>query len=521
MFLLGLWLLIFIRGIICLSISGLDPEVWKSKATIYYENTVVREKLRAAKKHVEMLRIRPFSCHFENVFVDSTSIYFIANNYATAVIDLFDCCILHDREYTNYECKDTSVHPDLCYCFYNREYFPSIATFDQLNLLENLHSGNRAQYLKGTTWLMHHWSFIKHPDHFAMKLLEFRAYISNRGLTDQCCYQHIPAYFDRIVSMDYPVYPLTDYESLILKIVKKSTQKEYDYFSIGQGLNLQRLFDVNESVVKNYQLHSYCDRVHFMDLKRLRTKRFYEIPFSASSNNIRYNIKRKNKNHTAIDHILNICNETDQMAAVTPLPYWFMEKMVMTARYKNNFPEPASLSFSTFQKALQFSPERFSKQRKLNVVIIQRIEGTMGLRKILNLDDVTRTTQNILNVTTIDMWFISSKTPAIEQARYFHSFDVLISPHSSQLTNLIFAKNGSYVIEIQPDVELERTFLDLGRLAGVNYYVLNSNHTYEKYQYDEPHQWRYWDYYVNIKELSKILYSIKMQLLATDFLVEG
>ena len=74
--------------------------------------------------------------------------------------------------------------------------------------------------LDGKSWVMHHWSVWKHPDHFTMKLLEFLALMTNKNVVgSDFCYGHLPESIDHLVSMDYFTENLTDYESTIMNIV--------------------------------------------------------------------------------------------------------------------------------------------------------------------------------------------------------------------------------------------------------------------------------------------------------------
>jgi hypothetical protein len=153
--------------------------------------------------------------------------------------------------------------------------------------------------------------------------------------------------------------------------------------------------------------------------------------------------------------------------------------------------------------------KRSDKRKKFLVAVLQRIDGS-GLRKILNLGEVIWLTQSILNVSSVELWYIDGEMPAVDQARRFRSFDVLIATHSSQLTNLVFSRPGSSVIEIQPEHGAEPTFLHLGQQVGLRYHFLNKGHNYTKNGFPDEN-WRQWDYTVNLDELASALHAISIE----------
>ncbi len=150
--------------------------------------------------------------------------------------------------------------------------------------------------------------------------------------------------------------------------------------------------------------------------------------------------------------------------------------------------------------------------KKPVVAILQRIEGA-GMRSILNLQEVGRAVRKVFGIVELKIWYIAEDTPALDQVTLFHSADIIIATHSSQLTNLVFSRPGTFVIEIQPEIGEEYSFRDIGVAAGMNYYLLNKGHQYDKSrdQSKTPNSfsWRFWDYYVNITLLSEVLQTIK------------
>jgi hypothetical protein len=60
--------------------------------------------------------------------------------------------------------------------------------------------------------------------------------------------------------------------------------------------------------------------------------------------------------------------------------------------------------------------------------------------------------------------FIDSDTPALEQAMAFCTCHLLITPHSSQLANLVFSTRGISAVEVQADTGfIEPTFQNLAQ----------------------------------------------------------
>ena len=458
--------LVWIKTTSSYQVEPLNPTVWKSNVVVHYNTTWQF----------------PFVCNFENVFFDVTTVYLIAHEekQVTAVTDLYNCCILNAD---SAECpSSSSVQGGLCGCFRNKRYIAAVATKDQLDYLQRSVSEKDSHYLPGTTWLMNHNHIRKHPDHFTQKLFEFRAFVTNKHVTDSCCYSGLPEKIDRLVSMDYPVNPLTDYESTMQKIVWKSVGKEYEYLKLADIVSdetMQALFSVSTwALLKQQVLWSYC----------LHSKAWAEQPIAKQ--------------------IVSACNDPEtRINETVRLPFWYAERVSLSPSFQNGFPKPAEVSFATFSPAIDqvlideniHLPPVNLATKDLVVAILQRMEGA-GFRKILNLDDVSRTLRSELNVHKIEQWYIDGNTSALDQITYFRSFDVLLSTHSSQLTNLMFARNTSHVIEIQPEHGREFVFHKKGQAVGLDYYLLTQGHRFRTHGH-EPSNWRGWDYEVNLDQL--------------------
>jgi len=111
---------------------------------------------------------------------------------------------------------------------------------------------------------------------------------------------------------------------------------------------------------------------------------------------------------------------------------------------------------------------------RLRIHVFKRTEGR-GLREFVNLDEVVALAQTYtslpINVVTID-----STTPVRAQAALFREFDLLITPHGSQIANIIFTDpERTGIIEVLPVVR-DRTFANNARDAGFLSYITSTGH---------------------------------------------
>jgi hypothetical protein len=84
---------------------------------------------------------------------------------------------------------------------------------------------------------------------------------------------------------------------------------------------------------------------------------------------------------------------------------------------------------------------------------------------------------------TLDYVFISSKNSSKEQAIAFNSYGLIISPHSSQLTNLLFAQKNTVVLIVAPFL-FEHVFYNLAKLNNLRPIISDGhNTTCKKLQY--------------------------------------
>lgn len=392
----------------------LDSSVWSSEAWVTFprNNMTVGEKMRE----------RPFLCEFNNVYITAAHVYFVPRKSAIqkASVDISQCCGLGSSLAKS--CR-ASVHHDLCFCFHNAKYVASTWA----------DNGNETGHLslRGSTWLMHHWSVKRHPDHFSMKILELHGLMAARNARLKPHADLLPSEFDNFLSMDYhgPWSDSTSYDPFIYSILQRLTRPKRGYYFL------------------NLEGRSLFGRL-----------------FNAKGENLTAEIY------------------TAQPSSI-PLRVAHVQHAYMSPRYKNNLPEPVDFSASALQDSFRkvlgarrhvcVEKGRREPPTTITVAILCRDEGA-GLRQFVNVNEMLLSIRRAVQDSEIKIWFISSTTPAVEQAVLFCSFHILISPHSSQLTNLVFTPSGLSVIEIQNEALREFTFEQLGRKMSLHYQLLKT-----------------------------------------------
>jgi len=113
----------------------------------------------------------------------------------------------------------------------------------------------------------------------------------------------------------------------------------------------------------------------------------------------------------------------------------------------------------------------------------ERCRGNRLRIHVLQRDPRSRAFTNLENVTALAEEYTSLKVPVAsvsasmsvrEQARVFSDFDVLITPHGSQLVNLLFTMRRAAVIEINivmRDMSWQKNYAPLHA-----YYGFSTNH---------------------------------------------
>ena len=95
----------------------------------------------------------------------------------------------------------------------------------------------------------------------------------------------------------------------------------------------------------------------------------------------------------------------------------------------------------------------------------------------------------------------------------FCGFDILLTPHSSQMASLFVARPGASVIEIQGcRAKIEKTFIMTSRQVGLHHQILRGNADNANNagaNISDPGSrigpWHVWDHTVNIVELQQAL----------------
>jgi hypothetical protein len=115
-----------------------------------------------------------------------------------------------------------------------------------------------------------------------------------------------------------------------------------------------------------------------------------------------------------------------------------------------------------------------------------------------------------MKVHDVSVWYFSSRTPPWKQTSSFCEAHLIVSPHTSQLTNAIFAAPRISVIELQPLIPvLDTSFKNIIEHAGLHYQVIG-NPIYPPATSNELHakmlsNWRGQDIMVNLTALKSAL----------------
>lgn len=239
-----------------------------------------------------------------------------------------------------------------------------------------------ATHLPGVSLFMNCWSVRKHFGHFAMKALEALWFISTSV---------IPS-VDNIIFHDYPVLPLTSWESFVWTLILE-------------------------------QLPSQCVDV-------------YSVQHRPAA---RLCLVQNGVRVLDIDNVI--------------LDYGCADHMFLSPHYQNPFPAGIA-SLPIWQMSLtRFLGPQYSKLINTTcpspvAVILQRSDGT-ALRRFLNLDGVVRVVKRAFPKLHVVVAAMSADMDVKDQALIFANASLIVSTHSSQIWNLIFARPDTAIIEIQ------------------------------------------------------------------------
>ena len=422
-------------------VDALDSNIWDSSVRVH------EHSCQAAV---------PYLCEFTNTYVDLARIYLVPKKkfMATATVDLYNCCkdvFLFGIEKA-YSCNG-SIKRSLCSCVSGAVAMPSIWTQKQRQLLSN-----PVENFTGVTWLMNHHVCSHHPDHFNMRVLEIHNMVAiSKHALHADCYESFPRNIDSMLSMDYP-NDRTEYEKLIMKIVQQQINVSFTSLNI------------------------HADwRFYLAEISRNRT--VFE-PFA-----------------NALEELspIELSAEAKQLLEQSKMSYkkiiqsslgksrvGHLEKSFYSPNYKNNIPRPMEYSIAATAKSvatvlaaesggrISCVSKNSNSSKGIQVAILQRIDGN-GKRRFVNLDLVARMTQTVFKLSSLRILYIDGTTPPIEQASAFCSVHLIISPHSSQLSNLMFSAPKIALIELQPPLEVfDTSFRNLAHSFGMHYQVFGN-----------------------------------------------
>jgi len=455
-----------------------------------------------------------YMCQFSNVYVDIARVYFIPKlsnpiSAINAAIDLYDCCMDTSQGQNRYKnnilCKG-SVDWNLCLCFHNSVTLPAVWSQKQrTNVREPI------RLMEGNTWLMNHFVASHHPDHFNMKLLEFHnlAFMSVHNTSS--CYKSFPNKIDSLLSMDYPSHTLDDYEKFIMRIVDKGVHGILPISSLNNGNGYNNLN------YKYYWTHwnvtifePFCSLLHASFVFQTGITTSHQKTYKMLQNIC----SRMKFDSTKIMRIGGgVMSDTAYLKQAFFSPY-----------YQNNIPPPVESSMAALRHSINavlsntseidaHCAKRNNSRANLHVAILQRVDGN-GLRRFINFDETIRLVRQVMKVDDVSVWYFSSHTPPLQQATSFCNVHLIVAPHTSQLSNLIFAAPRTSLIELQPMMPIfDTSFKDLAERAGIHYQVVGNSAAMSN--------WRRQDIIVDLSALEIALKNAYRNLVKEGYLFDN
>lgn len=445
--------------------SGLDPTIWLSTVS-----PTTHQQARGI----------PSGCRVSHVFVDGLRVFLVPvpSMEEVAVRDLYDCCLSQEGS------CGRSVSISVCECF--AAHKPVISKLAPTVWLGG-HAVGR-QHKRGPVWLANHWSWVHHPAHFAYKLLEFHGRFATR-----CAHDHQTWMPDNVVtflSLDYPLdWPLglTDYERFVIEIVRMGT----NVTTFGTASSRESCWrDGTASEANRDAMNARLEAIRGLchDSSRL----------GLNAIDCQTTLKKANR-EGRVDQRIAHC--TSQSTVIEVEEAYFTPFCYSSCA----IPDPMHLSRQALQQTV--SRLRGAESPCINgvlpkhprITIVKRIEGT-GFRAWLNEEAVLLAIAEETGVSTFTWATPFSKTSALDQLEMFTTFDILVTPHSSQLVNLLFAPANRSVIEMQAARQpLEKSFLLLSDQSNLHHQVIRSN--VDGDTDGRVRNWALWDLHVNIADL--------------------
>lgn len=176
------------------------------------------------------------------------------------------------------------------------------------------------------------------------------------------------------------------------------------------------------------------------------------------------------------------------------------------------------------QRGLDTSPATKTNYTSLiRIGVLDRPET----RSIANLNQLSKALLNGLEDVAVDVTWFSSGTPFIDQVQWFIQHDVIVLAHGAALTNAMFLRPSTIVVELFPPNYFPADFFSqLVRISGANLYqlytganltgvddtALEENYQRGKSDYLENgqsmsnrHHWRNIDFEVPVSDVVKLI----------------
>jgi hypothetical protein len=510
--------------------NGLDPRVWASTVSSSGEREEPYVPSREQKApHVYNLAF-PTGCRATGVYVDASQVFLVPRPGAEleAARDLFDCCLAleaGDDPYPSWV-RDTgrctrSVSPAVCSCFpVLHKYAPAVwigqdGPVEEGETRHRHAKGSLPLRTKGVAWIMHHYAAHHHPDHFNMKMLEYHGLYTTRCAAPSNAW--VPRDITALVSLDYPLNrsTFTDYEQTVMGIIERGIGNRKEQRPMLMTMSATEFsgscyssgeFATDQARVE--AIRGMCRGVATL-LRAERGTGRDDTPLTHPYSPARSQMMMLGR------HMGCQLGEMTSPHCSTSTRVLHLDEAFWSPNYNKNIPLPHELSRATLRRSIQRALDPtwlathcggHSLRKQPRVSIMRRVEGEkhagrMNLRRWLNEAEVRRTVTEETGVHAVRTITPNSKTSALEQFGMFCGFDILLTPHSSQLANLWFANPGSSVIEVQGRRAVyEKSFIMLSESVNLHHQVLRGNA-----DNGNDGGWSSWDHVVDILHLRAAL----------------
>lgn len=333
-------------------------------------------------------------CHFQNIAIDAIRVYLEVEqgtNLTIAREKLDECCggFGFVREATSSKnCDQAFVSPDFCRCIGQKNRVPV--------LVRNVSKLEVSSVFSSAVYVMYHHATVKHMYHFDMGALPFlfwEKYSATYGLP----------HFSTLVSQDYPLIPWNGYENAVFESVFRFVDRP-------NSIDSCYTWRGKESVEFAYSISATRDQI-------------YQNEYGTTLN---------------INKTLEAGKRFFFRSA-----YWPVEPTI--------FP---TVEAGVLAKQVFGNKNSEKVDCNVKIVFLGRHDGN-GRRRFVNLDRVLAIAEKVFLLfpflrSTINVAFPSALWDTKRQVDLFQSFDILVSPHSGQLSLLKYSTAGSVIIEVLP-----------------------------------------------------------------------